>query len=155
MKFLVLILLSVQSFAQDSTFYIRTTGPMPFLEYGPGEDRLGGAKMTYLDSNLLLKVVDSLNTDYKVQLSHTHTAFISKANTKRDSITTSRPYFLSASWKVYGDNVHDFVTIALDERLPYRSQHGLDPSSITVDLYGVTSNTNWITQTGTAKEIKN
>ena len=111
--------------------------------------------MTYLDSNLLLKVVDSLNTDYKVQLSHTHTAFISKANTKRDSITTSRPYFLSASWKVYGDNVHDFVTIALDERLPYRSQHGLDPSSITVDLYGVTSNTNWITQTGTAKEIKN
>jgi len=155
MKFLVLILLSVQSFAQDSTFYIRTTGPMPFLEYGPGDDRLGGAKMTYLDSNLLLKVVDSFNTDYKVQLSHTHAAFISKANTKRDSITASRPYFLSSSWKVYGDDVHDFVTIALDERLPYRSQHGLDPSSITVDLFGVTSNTNWITQTGTAKEIKN
>ena len=155
MKFLILVFLSIQSYAQDSTFFVRTTGPMPFMEYGPGDDRLGGAKMTYLDSNLLLKVVDSFNTDYKVQLSHTRTAFISKASTKKDSLTISKPYFLSSSWKVYGDNIHDFITIALDERLPYSSQHGLNPSALTVDLYGVTSNTNWITQTGTAKEIKN
>src|SRR5687767_8879537 len=65
----------------------RSTGPMPFLEYGPGDDRLGGAKMTYLDSNLLLTIVDSSATDYKVQLSKNHSAYIQKTNTKPDSVT--------------------------------------------------------------------
>jgi N-acetylmuramoyl-L-alanine amidase len=44
----------------------RTTGPLPFLEYGLGEDRLGGAKMTFLDSNILVKVTDSINNKYKI-----------------------------------------------------------------------------------------
>ncbi|MBS1564334.1 MAG: hypothetical protein JST39_08080, partial [Bacteroidetes bacterium] len=60
------------SFAQESTpsyFVARTIGRLPFLEYGLGEDRLGGAKMGFLDSNIILKVVDSINGKYKVQLS--------------------------------------------------------------------------------------
>jgi hypothetical protein len=39
-----------------------------------GEDRLGGAKMGFLDSNILLRVVDSSGTDYKVMLSANHHA---------------------------------------------------------------------------------
>ncbi|RYY28881.1 MAG: N-acetylmuramoyl-L-alanine amidase [Chitinophagaceae bacterium] len=136
-------------------FLVRTTGPMPYLEYGPGDDRLGGAKMTYLDSNLLLQVVDSLATDYKVQLSKNHFAYIPKANTKADSVTAKKPYYLSGSWKVYGDELQDYISVQLDERLPYRSQQTLSPSGLTIDVYGTTSNTNWITQTGTAKEINN
>jgi N-acetylmuramoyl-L-alanine amidase len=65
------------------------------------------------------------------------------------------PHYLTGSWRVFGTAEHDFITVQLDERLPYRSQHLLNPSGITVDIFGVTSNTNWITQTGTAKEIKN
>ena len=38
----------------------RTTGTLPHLEYGLGADRLGGAKMTYLDTNVLIRVVDSI-----------------------------------------------------------------------------------------------
>ncbi|WP_458921961.1 N-acetylmuramoyl-L-alanine amidase family protein [Flavitalea antarctica] len=136
-------------------FLVRTSGPMPYLEYGRGDDRLGGAKMTYLDSNLLLLVVDSFATDYKVQLSEKHTGYIPKTNTKPDSVTTRKPYYLSASWKVYGDQHHDYISIQLDERLPYRSQQTLAPSGLTIDIFGATSNTNWITQTGTAKEIRN
>jgi N-acetylmuramoyl-L-alanine amidase len=30
----------------------RTTGLLPYLEYGVGDDRLGGAKMTCLDTNV-------------------------------------------------------------------------------------------------------
>ena len=37
----------------------KTTGSLPYLEYGLGVDRLGGAKMTYLDTNIVVKVVDS------------------------------------------------------------------------------------------------
>ncbi|MGH2648550.1 MAG: hypothetical protein ACRDE8_13315, partial [Ginsengibacter sp.] len=64
-------------------FYVRTTDSLPFLKYGMGEDRLGGAKMTFLDSNVLLKVVDSFKTDYKVQLSQLHSAWINKDNVIR------------------------------------------------------------------------
>ena len=51
---------------------------MPFLNYGLGEDRLGGAKMTFLDSNVVLKVVDSVQGNYKVQISKYHSAYIDK-----------------------------------------------------------------------------
>lgn len=69
--FIVCTVLAANSFAQNtqSFFFARTTGKMPFLEYGTGDDRLGGAKMTYLDSNILVKVVDSFRTDYIIHLS--------------------------------------------------------------------------------------
>ena len=50
----------------------RTTGPLPYLEFGLGEDRLGGAKMTFLDSDIVVKVVDSISNRYKIVLSKNH-----------------------------------------------------------------------------------
>src|SRR4030095_9506808 len=76
-----------------------TTGALPYLEYGLGDDRLGGAKMNYLDTNVLLKVVDSVNTDYKVQLSSAHFAYLPKQNYKIDTATRIQPYYLTSSWK--------------------------------------------------------
>ena len=133
--------------------FVRTTGAMPYIEYGPGDDRLGGAKMSYLDTNILMKVVDSTVTDYVVQLSKTRRGFVQKTNVRQDTVTRQRSHYLTSSWRVYGDETHDFISVQLDEKLPYRSQHTLNPSGITIDLFGATSNTNWITQTGTAKEI--
>jgi len=149
----LLILLSQNLHAQN--FFVgRTTGPLPFLEYGLGDDRLGGAKMTYLDSNVLIKVVDSVNTDYKVQLSGNHFAYLSKQSLKPDT-NTVQPYYLTSSWRVWGDEKYDYVAIGLPEKLPYKSIQQIHPSRIVVDIFGVTSNTNWITQLKTAKEIKN
>ena len=110
--------------------------------------------MTFLDSNIILKVVDSFNTDYKVQLSKSHSAYISKDRVS-ETIGVSTLEHLSDSWKVWGDSLFDYVTVKLDEKLPYRSMMEIDPSRIVVDIFGATSNTNWITQLSTAKEIKN
>jgi N-acetylmuramoyl-L-alanine amidase len=132
----------------------RTTGPLPFLEYGLGDDRLGGAKMTYLDTNILVTITDSVNNDYKVKLAANHFAYLPKQNFKADTAKV-QPYYLSSSWRVWGDDHYDFVSISLPERLPYRSIQQINPSRIVVDLFGVTSNTNWITQLKTVKEIKN
>src|SRR5437763_4670982 len=96
---LALLVTGLNSFSQ-SFFSGRTTGALPFLEYGLGDDRLGGAKMTYLDSNILVKVVDSVNTDYKVQLSNNHFAYLSKQSLRKDT-TAIQPYYLSSSWKVW------------------------------------------------------
>jgi N-acetylmuramoyl-L-alanine amidase len=57
--------------------------------------------------------------------------------------------------RVFGDTASDYVMLTLDERYPYRSFQLLDPSRVVVDVFGVTSNTNWITQLHTSKEIKN
>ncbi|HVT86699.1 MAG TPA: N-acetylmuramoyl-L-alanine amidase [Chitinophagaceae bacterium] len=151
------LLQSTVALAQVNSAYLigETTGPLPFLNYGLGEDRLGGAKMTYLDSNILVKVVDSVKNDYKIELSKYHFAYLPKTNFKRDSAKAIRPYYLTNSWKVYGDDKYDYVSISLDERLPYRSVQQIDPARIAVDIFGVTSNTNWITQLSTVKEIKN
>ena len=119
-----------------------------------GEDRLGGAKMTYLDSNVILKVVDSFKTDYKVQLSQLHSAYIDKNNVSKAEVVKQEQH-LTDSWRVYGDSLFDYVTIQLDEKLPYRSVQEIHPSKIVVDIFGATSNTNWITQLSSAKEIKN
>lgn len=133
----------------------RTTGKIPFLEYGLGDDRLGGAKMTYLDTNILLRVVDSSGTDYRVRLSAQHHAYIAKESVKLLPAEKPRPYYLSGSWKAFGDSTWDYVTVNMEEKLPYRSYQQIGPSRLVVELYGTTSNTNWITQLGSLKEIRN
>ncbi|HVZ97993.1 MAG TPA: N-acetylmuramoyl-L-alanine amidase [Chitinophagaceae bacterium] len=152
------ILNSFHSFAQNNTkdfFYVKTGDSLPYLKYGTGVDRLGGAKISPIDSNVVLKVVDSFETDYKVQLSAYHSAWIEKANVQKIQQADSEFQHLTDSWKVFGDSLFDYVTIQLDEKLPYTSRMELDPSLIVVDIYGAVSNTNWIQQLGSAREIKN
>jgi N-acetylmuramoyl-L-alanine amidase len=154
----ILLFFTYDASAQDNSskyFLVRTIGKLPFLEYGLGDDRLGGAKMTYLDSNVVLKIVDSFGIDYKVQLSKYHSAYIDKQSVERLNGKKPPPYYLTNSWKVFGDTAYDYVSINLDERLPYSSQQQINPSKIVVDIFGATSNTNWITQLKTTKEIKN
>lgn len=152
----ICIVLSFKCFSQNNQqyFFARTSGALPFLEYGIGDDRLGGAKMTFLDSNILIKVVDSFKTDYKVQLSKNHIAYIDKKSIIRLAPYSQKEY-LTGSWRVYGDSAFDYVTISLNEKLPYRSIQQIDPSRIAVDIFGAASNTNWITQISTTKEIWN
>lgn len=158
--FVLLLLDFSLGFAQDSVWFARTTGKRSYLVYGIGEDRLGGAKMGVLDSNILVRVVDSFRTDYKIQLSRFHSAYISKTSVvpvggKQANPRITHNTHLSGSMKVYGDSAFDYININLDERLPYQSYQLINPSRIAVTLYGVTSNTNWITQLHSAKEIRN
>jgi N-acetylmuramoyl-L-alanine amidase len=151
------------SFAQNDTIPLQkekvlnglTQGQLPYLKYGPGIDRLGGAKMTYLDTAIVLQIVDSLRDDYIVRLSQNHHAFIPKENVMLCGDIRRNDYCLTSSWGVFGDEKQDYVTIGLDERLPYQSMQLIDPSRIVIDIYGATGNTNWITQLKSAKEIKN
>jgi N-acetylmuramoyl-L-alanine amidase len=147
------------AYAQDSVLLGRTTGLLPFMEYGIGDDRLGGAKIGYLDSNIVVRIVDSFSTDYKVRLSTYHSAYIAKGSLLLTGKEVNRPVphnpHLSGNIKVYGDTASDYVAISLDDRYPYRSFQLLDPSRVVVDVFGITSNTNWIIQLKSAKEVRN
>lgn len=141
--------------AQDSVpSYIITAGKLPQLAYSTGEDRLGSAKMGYIDTLIPMKVIDTVKNLYKVRLSGYHYAFIEKTYTQ--SITdTSLPIVLCESWRVKGGDEVDSVSFSLNGRVPYKSWMEIDPSRIKIDLYNVQSNTNWITQLSSAKAVKN
>ena len=153
---IMLMVFSLVSLAQDASYKMaRTKGLLPFLEYGPGDDRLGGAKMTYLDSGILVKVVDSLNSDYIIALTDNLKAFIAKSSVQFDPALKAKPYYLSGNWKTYREERFDVITIAMPERLPYRSSMQVNPNRLIIDLFGITSNTNWITQKGQTSELRN
>jgi N-acetylmuramoyl-L-alanine amidase len=132
-----------------------TKGRLAHLEYGLGDDRLGGAKIGYLDSNIILKIIGKVGTHYKVALTKTRTAYIPDDLVEWLPKGTFSPSSLTDKWKVYGDENYDYVKLGMFERLPYQSFQLVNPSKIVVDVYGATNNTNWITQMETLKEIKN
>jgi N-acetylmuramoyl-L-alanine amidase len=65
------------------------------------------------------------------------------------------PKSLTGNIVVSGERDFDVVSLTLNERLPYATTQELDPTRIIVDVYGATSNTNWITQVPNTREIKN
>ncbi|MEI9933531.1 MAG: AMIN domain-containing protein [Ferruginibacter sp.] len=140
--------------AIDSSVAI-TKGRLAYLEYGLGEDRLGGAKIGYLDSNIVLNITGKVGPNYRVQLSKTNTAYIEDSLITFLSKGTFVPQSLSSNWIVYGDDKFDYVQVDLSERLPYQSFQLIDPTKIVVDIFGATTNTNWIKQFESTKEIKN
>lgn len=132
-----------------------TKGDRAALNYGLGEDRLGGAKRTALVSGVRLAITGKQRHQYRVALTENQEAWIPENQVDLQSAGTAPPFSLTGSWGVYGDNKFDYVTIGLTDRLPYCSFQDFSPSRIQVDVYGAVSNSNWITQHLTAKEIAN
>ena len=132
-----------------------TKGRLAHLLFGLGEDRLGGAKIGYLDSMVLLNVIGKVGSKYKVQLSKYRTAFIDDDQVQFLPKGNFTPESLTNNLRTYGDSLYDYVAVGLFARLPYQSFQLIDPSKIVVDIFGATNNTNWITQLENVKEIKN
>ncbi len=132
-----------------------TKGRLAHLLYGLGDDRLGGAKVGYLDSAVQLQIVGKVDKVYKVRLSKYRTAYIDDDAVEFLPKGTFTPESLTDKWTVWGDSSYDYVQLGLSARLPYQSFQLVDPSKIVVDVFGATNNTNWITQLENCKEIKN
>ncbi len=131
-----------------------TKGRLAHLEYGIGEDRLGGAKIGYIDSMIPLKIIGKVGGKYKVSLTPFRSAYIPEEVVTLAPRGTFASPALTDRWQVYGDSAYDYVSVGLSNRLPYQSFQELDPSKIIVDVFGATNNTNWITQLQSVKEIK-
>jgi len=151
-----LLISSLQFVSAQETIpsYIRTIGKLPQLAYSTGEDRLGSAKMGYIDTFITMKVIDTVKNLYKVQLSSAHYAFIEKsyAQPVADTILSSA---ICENWRVKGGEKSDSINIALTGKVPYKSWMEIDPSRIKIELYNVQSNTNWITQLTSTRAVKN
>ncbi len=130
-------------------------GERPYLNYGLGEDRLGGAKLSFISAGVRLMLTGKAGDQYRVELAENQEAWIPEQQVEVQPKGTPPPFSLTGSWNVYGEKNYDYVTIALSDRLPYASFVEGTPTRIFVDLYGAVSNSNWITQHLTAREILN
>ncbi len=126
-----------------------------FLNYGLGTNRLGGAKLSFLEKGIKLIINGMVGNQYRVKLTDNMEAWIPKEQVKLLPYGTLLPKSLTDSWAVYGGKKYDKIIINLNEKLPYSTRQEINPTRIIVDIYGATSNTNWITQHISAKEIKN
>jgi N-acetylmuramoyl-L-alanine amidase len=132
-----------------------TRGDRPSLNYGLGEDRLGGAKLSFLAPGVRLAITGKNGNQFRVALAENQEAWIQQNQVDLQPAGTPPPFSLTGSWGVYGDDKFDYVTVALDDKLPYSSFQEFSPTRIHVDVYGAVSNSNWITQQLNTKEIAN
>ncbi|MFC6996007.1 N-acetylmuramoyl-L-alanine amidase [Rufibacter roseus] len=138
--------------------YGLTTTSDAYMNYGLGEDRLGGAKMGFLDSLVRVQINGRVGRDYRIKLSNTLNAYIPVRQVQLEGPSSFTGESLTSSWSVTGEDEkgkYDFVRVAVGQRLPYTSYMDVDPSRIVVDIYGAVSNSNWITLHRTLREVKN
>jgi N-acetylmuramoyl-L-alanine amidase len=131
-----------------------TKGRLAHLLFGLGTDRLGGAKIGYIDSAVQLHIIGKVADKYKVQLSKQRTAFIDDDAVSFLPPGTYTPQSLTSAIKVYGQGNFDYITIGLTAKLPYQSIQLINPSKIVIDIFGATNNTNWITHLENTKAVK-
>ena len=123
--------------------YVVTT-PGAYLQYGNGDDRLGGSKMGFLDPGITLRVIGQKGGLYCVRLAADRIAYIPKSYTEPATTVTSTVN--TGSWSLTNTGRNDRVSVALPHRLAYHYMTQLEPNVIMVDLFGATDNSNWITQ---------
>ena len=129
-------------------------GRRPFLNAGRGLDRLGGAKLGYLQPGVRVVVAGKAGKQYRIKLAESMEGWLPEAFADLLPIETPLPQSLVSSIGVYGSASEDLVTVGLSQRLPYTSEQQANPAAVIVDLYGATSNTNWITHHLSASGIQ-
>src|SRR5690625_6709975 len=80
----------------DPTFPLigKTTDTLPFLEFGKGTDRLGGAKINYIDTAILLHITGKSENRYRVKLASGYTAYIPQRSEEHTSELQSRGHLV-------------------------------------------------------------
>ncbi len=127
----------------------------PYLNYGLGTNRLGGAKLSFLEKGVKLTIDGMVGDQYRVRLTKNQMAWIPTEQVELLPVGTFLPKSLTESWAVYGGRKTEKIIVRLNEKLPWSTRQEINPTKIIVDIYGATANTNWITQHLNNKEIKN
>lgn len=121
-----------------------TSAPGAYLQYGNGDDRLGGSKMGYIAEDITMKAIGEKGSLYCVRLAPDRIAYINKEYAVPASAGTETVN--TGNWTITNTGSSDKVVIRLPRRLPYQYMTDLDPNSITVDIFGATDNSNWMIQ---------
>jgi N-acetylmuramoyl-L-alanine amidase len=132
----------------------KTTGPYTPVYTGLGEDRLGGAKAGFLDSAVRVHITGRIDDLYRVRLNPSLSTYIPMSSVSPLPAGTAPPRSLTQNIRASGDSTYDYVQVELFQKLPYLSYYEINPTTLVLDVYGATSNTNWLVQyPETMKEV--
>lgn len=116
-----------------------------YLQYGDGDDRLGGSKMGFIDSGIRLVVDGERGSLYRVRLAVDRVSYIQKSYASL--VDASLPEVVNTGkWTIVNEGKIDKITVALPKRLAWHATTGLQPNEINIDLFGAFDNSNWIMQ---------
>jgi N-acetylmuramoyl-L-alanine amidase len=130
------------------------TGKRPYLNAGLGEDRLGGSKLGFLQEGIRVEINGKVGPQYRVKLSASLEAWLPEEFAKLLPPDTPLPRALAGAIAATSNGPEDVVMLTLSEKLPYSSEQLVNPNALAVDVYGATSNTNWISQSRFVKGIE-
>jgi N-acetylmuramoyl-L-alanine amidase len=133
-------------FKDETPTIAKTNNAHTPIYSGLGEDRLGGTKAGFLDSSVMLHIVSRYNNLFKVKLNNSLSVYVPKDYVNILPEGNIIPKSLTSNIGVTGDSVYDYVRIDMGARLPYLSTQQTKPNKIIVDIYGATSNSNWLIQ---------
>ena len=129
-------------------------GKRPYLNAGLGEDRLGGSKLGFLQEGVRLVVNGKVGSQYRIRLTASMEAWLPEEFAKLLPLDTPLPRALAGAITATGGDSEDIVMLALPEKLPYTSEQSVNPNAIAIDIYGATSNTNWISLARSVRGIE-
>jgi N-acetylmuramoyl-L-alanine amidase len=130
------------------------SGKRPFLNAGLGEDRLGGSKLGFIQEGVRVEINGKVGSQYRVKLSGPMEAWLPEEFATLLPPDTPLPRALAGAISATSNGSEDIVALTLSDKLPYSSEQLINPNAIVVDVYGATSNTNWISQSRFVKGIE-
>jgi N-acetylmuramoyl-L-alanine amidase len=101
-----------------------------------------------------LQVAGKAGRQYKVRLSDDMIGWLPEDFAQLLPVETPLPRSLAGSISATGNVTEDIVSVSLGQRLPFLSDQIVDPPALVVDIFGATSNTNWITHHRSATGVK-
>lgn len=125
------------------------------LNFSLGSDRLGGAKMGFLPKDIPLEITGKMQNMYRIRLADQVQAYVSENDVRVLPSVQFRPQSITGSWSVRPSERGDLISVGLSQKLPYVSRMLENPAKIEIDIFGATSNSNWITQKSGLQSIRN
>ena len=133
----------------NDTISIKTVKTLPgaYFNSSCGNDRLGGSKMGFIDTNIVLKVKEATQELYKVILSENRYAYIPKEMVA-DTVVAEEATQVCATSSTNTSNQGKFdrIKINLPLRKPYLIRENLNPHQLIIEVFGTQNNSNWMTQ---------
>jgi N-acetylmuramoyl-L-alanine amidase len=135
----------------------QTTAPRTIVRLGPGL-----ARTTQLDEGVRVEVDGWVGTQMRCQytpqlhvwIDRKDLVFESGAPEEKRAESAIAPQGVARTINIKANDYGQSIRIPLDQRLPYQAEQKLSPNSLTLRIFGVTSDTDWVSPIQNS-EVKN
>ena len=143
------------SYNFSTTLKVRPAHSFPLIEtvedfvpasYSLGNVRLGGPYLNEFPKGVRFVTSGKFGKNYQVQLSRTDVAYINEKYVIECEPGMPKPSYNISSIGIKPDSTTEIVSIPWPEPVPYAIIPEPDQNRIRITLYGVHSNSTWITQ---------